>query len=226
MSGVADVAASVVYSIGTAKQDSYIDWGEAVAAHAALGCAAGAASGQGCCGGAIGAATSAVISPLVIGALDPSEASPTLGQSSLTASIAMLAGGGIAEILDQSVTGAERAAENEALNNTLDHVRPDETGGKPGQQSEAENDAVSIIPKTTSSEQAEESGEYEVGRDLPVGVGSGIDLGMGDDWEGATNTAAEGDSTIQFGANDNQSSHTPSVTLSAVAMMQPRFKVP
>jgi hypothetical protein len=71
--------------------------------------------------GAIGGATSAIISPYVIGQIDPTSAPPTPEQAAITTAIAMLAGGGIAGALGQNVSGAATAAENEALNNSTKH---------------------------------------------------------------------------------------------------------
>jgi filamentous hemagglutinin len=92
-----------------------------VAAHAALGCAAQSAMGGDCGSGAIGGATSAVVAPLVGGALgiqtNADRANP-VNQAVVTA-IAMLAGGGLAQALGQNGVAAAGAAQNEALNNYL-----------------------------------------------------------------------------------------------------------
>ncbi|WP_345817682.1 filamentous hemagglutinin N-terminal domain-containing protein (plasmid) [Paraburkholderia sp. PREW-6R] len=164
---VSDVAAAGAYAIGNANQAGDFGTGtqqelEYVAAHAALGCAASAAEGTGCAGGAIGGAASAAISPYVIGQLDPTGAAPTPGQAAITTAIAMLAGGGIAGALGQNVAGAVTAAENEALNNTLDHVHPDGTTGKPGQQSEAEKVTVPIVQSSGGAIDEEQAGDVPV----------------------------------------------------------------
>lgn len=69
----------------------------------------------------LGGATSAIVAPLVAGALgiqtDADRADP-MNQALVTA-IAMLAGGGLAVALGQNATAAAGAAQNEALNNYL-----------------------------------------------------------------------------------------------------------
>jgi len=117
-----------------------------LAAHAVLGCAASAAEGTGCAGGAIGGAASAAISPLVIGQLDPTGAPPTPEQAAITTAIAMLAGGGLAGALGQNVNGAATSAENEALNNTLDHVLPGQLN-EPGTQTDVAKVTESPLPQ-------------------------------------------------------------------------------
>jgi hypothetical protein len=127
---------------------------------------------------------SAVLSPAVIGQIDPTGAPLTDGQTAFVTALATLAGGSLAGLAGQNAIGGATAAENEALNNSTKHPL-DETGGKPGQQSEGENDAVPIVPpaSATSEEAAGESGQsLTVGQNLPVGALGGV----------ATNTAAAG----------------------------------
>jgi filamentous hemagglutinin len=164
---VSNVAAVGAYAIGNEAQALTQDLGNVggeaayVGLHGLLGCAASAAVGTGCAGGAIGGATSAVLSPYVIGQIDPTGAPPTPDQAALTTTIAMLAGGGIAGALGQNVTGAATSAANEALNNALEHVHLDEAG-KPGQQAEGEKDVVSIVPQSGGAIDEEEAGEVPV----------------------------------------------------------------
>jgi filamentous hemagglutinin len=85
-----EVAASGAYAIGDTTTPLSI---QNIFEHAALGCAASALSGTGCAGGAIGAATSAVVSPLVILAMDPSGAPLRADQSAVVTALAILTGG-------------------------------------------------------------------------------------------------------------------------------------
>ncbi|WP_458762575.1 DUF637 domain-containing protein [Cupriavidus basilensis] len=94
---------------------------ESIASHAALGCVAGAAGSGDCASGAIGGATSAVVAPLVGGALGVTtnaDRDSTVNRVVVTA-VAMLAGGGLAASLGQDGLIAAGAAQNEALNNYL-----------------------------------------------------------------------------------------------------------
>jgi filamentous hemagglutinin len=92
-----------------------------VLAHAGLGCAVSAAEGTGCAGGAIGGAASALVTPEVLGAMDPSHAQLTTDQMAVAAGIATLAGGLAAGALGQNAAAGATAAQNEALNNSLAH---------------------------------------------------------------------------------------------------------
>lgn len=118
---VSDVAAAGAYAIGNAEPGLMNDLGPVggegayISLHAAVGCAAGAATGQGCGGGAIGGAASAALNPLVDSALGGNTPPAVL------VAMSMLAGGGIAGALGYNVQGATTAAENETLNNYLDH---------------------------------------------------------------------------------------------------------
>ncbi|ACR31227.1 DUF637 domain-containing protein [Burkholderia glumae] len=93
-------------------------------AHAALGCASSAALGTGCAGGAIGGATSAVLSPWVIGQIDPSGAPLDQGQVAAVTALATMAGGAMAGLAGQNAMAGATAAQNEALNNATQHVGP------------------------------------------------------------------------------------------------------
>ncbi|WP_374711033.1 two-partner secretion domain-containing protein [Paraburkholderia terricola] len=126
---ISDVAAAGAYDIGTAfdgssallSTSSPLYW----AAHAALGCAAGAAGGTGCAGGAIGGAVSAGLNPLI----DSNGNLPPAVLAAITTGVS----GGIAEALGYNVNGAVTAAQNETLNNWLNHVTV-----LPGQKSETQ----------------------------------------------------------------------------------------
>ncbi|MGF6972364.1 hypothetical protein QFZ94_000791 [Paraburkholderia sp. JPY465] len=85
------------------------------AAHAALGCAASAAEGTGCAGGAAGGALSAGLNPVI-------DANGNIPPAALTA-IETLVSGSVAGALGFNVQGAMTAAQNETLNNYLNHVQ-------------------------------------------------------------------------------------------------------
>lgn len=57
----------------------------------------------------------------MLGAIDPTGALPDAGQRAAVAMIATLAGGGLAGLLGQNAMAGSTAAQNEALNNTLEH---------------------------------------------------------------------------------------------------------
>ncbi|WP_238145825.1 filamentous hemagglutinin N-terminal domain-containing protein [Burkholderia gladioli] len=84
-------------------------------AHAALGCASSAAMGTGCAGGAIGGAISAGLNPII-------DANGNIPPAML-AGIETLVGGGAAAALGFNAQGAATAAQNETLNNYLNHVQ-------------------------------------------------------------------------------------------------------
>ncbi|MGN4105475.1 DUF4258 domain-containing protein, partial [Burkholderia gladioli] len=88
-------------------------------------CAASAAEGSGCSGGAIGGAVSAGINPII-------DANGNIPPAVLTA-IETLVSGSVAGSLGFNVQGAVTAAQNETLNNWLNHVTV-----LPGQQSQAQ----------------------------------------------------------------------------------------
>ncbi|WP_196487177.1 DUF637 domain-containing protein, partial [Burkholderia territorii] len=117
-SAVSDLAAAVAYGIGDTTNPYTA---QNVLEHAALGCAAGAALGQGCGGGAVGAATSALISPLLVYAAAKSGADP-YAQQALVGGLATAVGGAAAAAAGQNVQAGMTAAQNNALNNDLQHV--------------------------------------------------------------------------------------------------------
>ncbi|MCA8435445.1 filamentous hemagglutinin N-terminal domain-containing protein [Burkholderia seminalis] len=117
-SAVSDLAAAVAYGIGDTTNPYTA---QNVLEHAALGCAAGAALGQGCGGGAVGAATSALIAPLLVYAAAKSGADP-YAQQALVGGLATAVGGAAAAAAGQNVQAGMTAAQNNALNNDLQHV--------------------------------------------------------------------------------------------------------
>lgn len=121
-SAVTNLAAAAAFAIGTVGQNRSLNEAEYIAAHSALGCASSAALGTGCAGGAIGGATSAVLSPGVLNAVDPNGVAFDQAGPAAFAAIAMLAGGSLAEVLGQNVFGATAAAENQVENNDLKHM--------------------------------------------------------------------------------------------------------
>ncbi|WP_459252343.1 DUF637 domain-containing protein [Paraburkholderia xenovorans] len=149
--GISDVAAVGAYEIGNTSAPLSL---QNVLEHAALGCIASAASGSGCGGGAIGGAASAVVSPLLLGVIDPTHAPLDNGQLAALSAFATLAGGGLAALAGVNTQGAATTALNEALNNTAEHW------DKPGQQKEAEKFTVSpTAPQTsTDPQQAQQGG--------------------------------------------------------------------
>ena len=126
---VSSVAAVGANDIGTLGEDSDSIFAKGSIgydlAHAALGCAASAADGTGCAGGAIGGALSAGLNPII-------NSSGTLPPAVLV-SIETLVSGSVAGALGFNAQGAVAAAQNETLNNWLNHIRP-----QPGKISQAE----------------------------------------------------------------------------------------
>jgi filamentous hemagglutinin len=163
------------------------------AAHAALGCATSAALGTGCSGGAIGGATSAMVSPFLVGQAGGA-ANLTNDQRALIVGASTLLGGLTAGLAGQNAQGGAAAAANEALNNSTGDHRTEEEKAQDAIKAQQQKEAATLGQGRTVTT---ENGETYV-------TGSSAIGGLG----GATNTAAEGNPTIQFGANDNQSSHT------------------
>ncbi|TCW85641.1 adhesin [Burkholderia sp. SRS-46] len=109
-------------AIGVASTDSSSMLAEGspgyVLAHAGLGCALSAAEGTGCASGAIGGAASAALNSRIDGLLGGNAPPAVL------AGIETLVGGGLAGALGFNAQGGATAAQNETLNNYLDHRRP------------------------------------------------------------------------------------------------------
>jgi filamentous hemagglutinin len=118
---VSDAAAAGAFAIGNAQENGSFGSGLSgelgyVAAHGLLGCAAGAAEGTGCAGGAIGSAAGAFLNTTV----DANGNIP----APLDVAMTTLVGGLLAGAAGANAPGAVTAAENETLNNWLNHVRP------------------------------------------------------------------------------------------------------
>ncbi|WP_080437041.1 filamentous hemagglutinin N-terminal domain-containing protein [Burkholderia ubonensis] len=105
-----DLAAVGANAIGT-----YLPSGSVgnVLAHAALGCASSAALGTGCAGGAVGGAASAALNPVI----DSNGNMPP----AVLAAVETLVSGSLADALGFNLQGAMTAAQNETLNNWLNH---------------------------------------------------------------------------------------------------------
>ncbi|WP_080412971.1 two-partner secretion domain-containing protein [Burkholderia ubonensis] len=123
---IADAGAVGASAIGTKfdGQNGHPDTNSIgyIASHAALGCAMSAADGTGCAGGAIGGATSAVLSPRVIGQIDPNSAPLDPQQVAVVAALATLAGGALAGLAGQNALAGATAAQNESQNNSILHI--------------------------------------------------------------------------------------------------------
>ncbi|WP_232454022.1 filamentous hemagglutinin N-terminal domain-containing protein [Burkholderia ubonensis] len=163
---VSDLAAVGASAIGQLDNNDFFGTGDGfkvgyVAAHAALGCAASAAGGTGCAGGAIGGAVSAVLSPWVLGAIDPTHAPLDQGQLAVLAAVATFAGGGLAGLAGQNAMAGATAAQNEALNNSADHW------GKNESEAQREQDE---LHKQQSREKA------QLGESSVVDEGNGVSV--------------------------------------------------
>ncbi|WDD94484.1 polymorphic toxin type 24 domain-containing protein [Burkholderia sp. FERM BP-3421] len=111
---IRDAAAAAAFSIGDATDPGTL---KNIAAHGALGCAAGAAGGGGCESGALGGVVSAAFTPDFIKAIDSKGMPLDPGQRAAVAAFATLAGGGLAGLTGVDMQGAITAAQNEAMNN-------------------------------------------------------------------------------------------------------------
>ncbi|WP_446479745.1 beta strand repeat-containing protein [Burkholderia pseudomallei] len=107
-------------AVGANAIGSYLPSGTVsnVLAHAALGCASSAALGTGCEGGAVGGAASAALNP----GIDSNGNMPP----AVLAAVETLVSGSLADALGLNLQGAMTAAQNETLNNWLNH-RPSST---------------------------------------------------------------------------------------------------
>ncbi|OJA61586.1 hypothetical protein BGV68_04550 [Burkholderia ubonensis] len=107
--GIGDAFNGQAGSLGSPSDPAY------VLAHAVLGCASSAAQGNGCAGGAIGGAISAGLNPII-------DANGNIPPAALM-SIETVVSGSVAGALGFNVQGAMTAAQNETLNNYLNHVQ-------------------------------------------------------------------------------------------------------
>jgi len=114
---VSELAAAGAFAIGDQADPLTL---QNIVEHAALGCAAGAIAGTGCGSGAIGGGVSAIVSPWVTYGASKTGASDDV-QNAIVASFATFAGGAVAGALGGDISSGALAAQNEALNNTLQH---------------------------------------------------------------------------------------------------------
>jgi filamentous hemagglutinin len=122
-SAVSDASAVGADAIGNAFDGTNPTLGTAsatnplyVLSHAVLGCAASAAEGSGCASGALGGAISAGLNPII-------DANGNIAPGVL-AGIETALSGGAAAALGLNMQAAATAAQNETLNNWLNHVPP------------------------------------------------------------------------------------------------------
>ncbi len=117
-----DLAAAGAYAIGNALPTLRSDLGQIggeaayIGLHGALGCAASAAEGTGCAGGAIGGAAGALMNTT----LDANGNIP----APLDVAMTTMVGGLLAGAVGANAQGAATAAQNETLNNWLNHLPP------------------------------------------------------------------------------------------------------
>ena len=114
---VNEVSAAAAFEIGNGTDPFSI---KNILEHALLGCATGAALGTGCSSSAIGGAVGALTSPWTTYAMMQTGA-PEYMQDAIVAGIATLFGGVAAGALGQNAAAGAAAAQNEALNNVLQH---------------------------------------------------------------------------------------------------------
>ncbi|WP_257010237.1 two-partner secretion domain-containing protein [Burkholderia ubonensis] len=114
---VSELAAAGAFAIGDQADPLTL---KNIVEHAALGCVAGAVGGTGCESGAIGGSMSAIVSPWSTYAASKTGASEDV-QNAIVASFATFSGGAVAGLLGGDISSGALAAQNEALNNTLQH---------------------------------------------------------------------------------------------------------
>jgi len=121
---VGEVAAAVAYKIGDLANENGslipVNSPQYILTHAVLGCAASAAEGTGCVGGAIGGAASALVAPWTTYTASQTDA-PLYVQNAIVAGLATLTGGVAAGLAGVNAQAGAAWAQNEALNNTLQH---------------------------------------------------------------------------------------------------------
>ena len=93
-----------------------------VALHTALGCVGALAGRQDCAAGAIGGGVSALVSPIVGGALADEHGHLSTAGRTATALASVTAGMGAAAAAGKDYLAAGQAAQNEVMNNFLGHV--------------------------------------------------------------------------------------------------------
>ncbi|WP_231678827.1 filamentous hemagglutinin N-terminal domain-containing protein [Ralstonia solanacearum] len=92
--------------------------------HVAVGCAISSMQGTGCAGGAAGGLAGSVVAPLVGMGLYAGTSGTNSAIDAATVAIAAMAGGAIAHAIGGDTTAGASAAQNSAMNNWLDHRRP------------------------------------------------------------------------------------------------------
>jgi len=120
-----------------------------VLTHAALGCAASAAEGTGCAGGAIGAAASTITNEVI----DPTGNMPSIVETAIATAVGGLAAG----IAGANVQGGLTAAENETVNNWLNHIPPSASVVSLSDQQKYDNALADCVPGSGSSSCGTES---------------------------------------------------------------------
>ncbi|MGA3892034.1 DUF637 domain-containing protein, partial [Ralstonia nicotianae] len=92
--------------------------------HVALGCAISSMQGNGCAGGAAGGLAGSVVAPVVGMGLYAGTSGTNNAIDAATVAIAAMAGGAIAHAIGGDTTAGASSAQNAAMNNWLDHRRP------------------------------------------------------------------------------------------------------
>ncbi|MFV8630344.1 beta strand repeat-containing protein [Ralstonia pseudosolanacearum] len=92
--------------------------------HVALGCATSSMQGTGCAGGAAGGLAGSVVAPLVGMGLYAGTLGTNSAIDAATVAIAAMAGGAIAHAIGGDTTAGASTAQNAAMNNWLEHRRP------------------------------------------------------------------------------------------------------
>lgn len=92
--------------------------------HIALGCATSSIQGTGCAGGAAGGLAGSVVAPLVGTGLYSGVSGENKAIDAATVAIAGIAGGAIAQAIGGDAAAGASTGQNSAMNNWLDHRRP------------------------------------------------------------------------------------------------------
>ncbi|MGA3944363.1 DUF637 domain-containing protein, partial [Ralstonia nicotianae] len=92
--------------------------------HVALGCATSSMQGTGCAGGAAGGLAGSVVAPLVGMGLYAGTSGTNSAIDAATVAIGAMAGGAIAHAIGGDTTAGASTAQNAAMNNWLEHRRP------------------------------------------------------------------------------------------------------
>ncbi|MGD7191143.1 DUF6862 domain-containing protein [Ralstonia pseudosolanacearum] len=92
--------------------------------HVALGCATSSMQGTGCAGGAAGGLAGSVVAPLVGMGLYAGTSGTNSAIDAATVAIGAMAGGAIAHAIGGDTTAGASTAQNSAMNNWLEHRRP------------------------------------------------------------------------------------------------------